>query len=570
MIKKIFIVLIACIGFANWSYSQTVTDKKFLQNEIPKEQVYLHVNSSLLFSGEKLFYKFYSLNTETKKFSDLSKIGWVILVNSDKEEVFQHKVKLEKGQGYSDFFIPSNLPSGAYKILGYTAWMQNAEENYFKQDIHILNPYQKDNKGLIIKEKAEATTQNIELETAADFSLNLNKNSFSNREEVVLTMDSRIQMSGDFSISVRLIDSFNHPPKIKSTNYTGLYENIRWDFSDTLILPEVRGSLITGKVIGKDNTTLNNKNLMISFPGEENQVNIVPIDENSEFNFTINNGTAIDELLIQLVDHTQDNYTVNLKQVIQPDYSSLDFEKPVVDAGFKEYILEKSINNQIENAYSATKADRPVFPKDEGYFFDHQLLKFNLDDYTRFPEVSQTFTEVIEYGRVRRNSDGTHSILVRNQNANGEFTLPALLIVDGVMVQDHDKLVSFEAEGIQSIGLLRSRLFLGPEIYQGVVVVETKEGDFPEVFREGYIKSAEFITAQNPKKYYRPNYKNKELQRIPDYRYQLLWDPEVKPGTKENKLRFYTSDLDGRFEINLEGFTNEGKPLSVSKIFEVE
>ncbi len=565
MIKKISIFLLVALALTNWSNAQTATNENFLQNEVSKEQVFLHVNSSLLFSGEKLLYKFYCLDSETNKLSDLSKIGWVILVNADREEIFQHKLNLEQGQAYSDFFIPSNLPSGAYKILGYTSWMQNAEENYFEQEIHILNPYQKENKGLNLEENPEVITQKRQNESSSHFQLNLNKKSFSNREEVVLNLDKPTGISGNFSISVRRIDNFNKPKRIKSTNFDELYRNVNWNFSDTLILPEVRGSLITGKVSAKDYS----KNLLISFPGEESQVNIVSVDESGRFSFTINNGVAVDELLMQILNYKQDDFSLELHRPAQPDFSLLDFRKPVVQTDFKDLILQKSVNNQIENAYSITKADRSVFPKDKGYFFNNELLLYNLDDYTRFPDVTQTFVEIIEYGRVKRNSDGTHSILVRNQNTNGEFTLPALLIVDGVVVQNHENLISVDAERIQSIGLLRSKFYFGPEIFQGVVVVESKEGGFPEEFREDYIKANKVITAQNKKRYYSPNYKNEDLERIPDYRYQLWWNPNAS-FKNQNLLRFFTSDLDGKFEINLEGFTSEGKSISISKIFEVE
>ncbi|OEY71245.1 hypothetical protein [Salegentibacter salarius] len=568
MNKKIFIVFLACLGL-NLAYSQGSSNIELLQKEIPKEQVYLHLNSSLLFSGEKLLYKFYSINAETQKLSKLSKVGWVVLVNSDKEIVFQHKLNLEEGQSYSDFFIPSDLRSGAYKILGYTSWMLN-EENYFEQDIQILNPYQKNNEGLILQENPESTSEKNTKEAAADLELKLNKTSFSTREEVVLDLEHTTEILGDFSISVRRIDSFSKPTLLKSTNFNKLYRNKNWNLSDNFTLPEIRGSLIKGRISANDNSGLKSKNLIVSFPGEESQVKIVSIDDKGEFSFIINNELTVDELLLQLTDYNQNDYKVELFTTAQPDFSSLNFEKPIVQIGFKDYILEKSINNQIENAYSATKADRTVFPKDEGYFFGQELLKFNLDDYTRFPEVTQTFVEIIEFGRVRRNQDGTHSIMVRNQNINGEFTLPALLIVDGVVVQNHDKLVSFDAEKIESIGILRSKYFFGPAIYQGVVMVETKDGDFPEVFRENYIKSKLVAKAQIPKKYYSPNYKNEELNRIPDYRTQLWWNPNIDSGDSANGISFYTSDLKGKFEINLQGFTEQGQPVSIIKTFKVE
>ena len=569
MIKSIILIFITWIGFVNYSYSQT-TDKEFLQNEIPKEQVYLHTNSSLLLSGEKLLYKFYCVNADSQKLSMLSKIGWVVLVNSDQEEVFKHKLDLENGQAYSDFFIPSSLPSGAYKILGYTSWMLNAEKYYFEQDIHILNPYQQSNKGLVSKDTIETVKEEIKPQTSNEFSLSLNKNSFSKREEVVLSVDNLKEVSGDFSISVRKIDGFDKPNRVKSVDYFEIYSTNPWNFSDNFILPEVRGSFFKGKISGVNNQTFQSSNLITSIPGEQSQVNIVSVDENGEFNFTVNESTAVDEILFQLSDYDKDDFSVELYKGISPDYSKLDFVKPPkVLINLKDSILDKSINNQIENAFSATKADQTLFPADESYFFSNELTIYNLDDYKRFKGVSETFVEIIKSGRVEKNKDDTYSIFVRNKNFNGQFTLPALLIVDGVVVQEHSKLISFAAERIQSIGLLTKKTFFGPQTFQGVVAVETKEADFPEEFRDTYMKSANIITAQSPKQYYSPDYKNEDLDRIPDYRYQLWWNPYVDIDSNKS-LNFFTSDLSGEFEIELEGFTKDGKPVSIRKVFSVD
>lgn len=569
MIKSIILIFITWIGFVNYSYSQT-TDKEFLQNEIPKEQVYLHINSSLLLSGEKLLYKFYCVNADSQKLSMLSKIGWVVLVNSDQEEVFKHKLDLENGQAYSDFFIPSSLPSGAYKILGYTSWMLNAEKYYFEQDIHILNPYQQSNKGLVSKDTIETVKEEIKPQTSNEFSLSLNKNSFSKREEVVLSVDNLKEVSGDFSISVRKTDGFDKPNRVKSVDYFEIYSTNPWNFSDNFILPEVRGSFFKGKISGVNNQTFQSSNLITSIPGEQSQVNIVSVDENGEFNFTVNESTAVDEILFQLSGYDKDDFSVELYKGISPDYSKLDFVKPPkVLINLKDSILDKSINNQIENAFSATKADQTLFPADESYFFSNELTIYNLDDYKRFKGVSETFVEIIKSGRVEKNKDDTYSIFVRNKNFNGQFTLPALLIVDGVVVQEHSKLISFAAERIQSIGLLTKKTFFGPQTFQGVVAVETKEADFPEEFRDTYMKSANIITAQSPKQYYSPDYKNEDLDRIPDYRYQLWWNPYVDIDSNKS-LNFFTSDLSGEFEIELEGFTKDGKPVSIRKVFSVD
>ena len=75
------------------------------------------------------------------------------------------------------------------------------------------------------------------------------------------------------------------------------------------------------------------------------------------------------------------------------------------------------------------------------------------------------------------------------------------------------------------------------------------------------------VQRPNPAKiYYNPDYSaGNNLKRIPDYRYQLLWEPNLSLDQKEENLSFYTSDLKGDFEVVLEGFTDEGKPVYITK-----
>ena len=384
-----------------------------------------------------------------------------------------------------------------------------------------------------------------------------------------MNFENKTDVFANLSVSIRRIDSFNKPRLLSSANFNELYKAIKWEIPKNLIFPELRGALVKGKVNTKDSLSLKSKEIIISFPDEESQVKIVSLDDKNEFGFILGNKLRGNELLLQLRDHYQNDYNIELLPAPQPDFSFLDFRKPVIQPEFKDYIIEKSINNQIENAYAAIKSDKTLFPEPEGYFFSQELVKYNLDDYTRFPGIIETFVEVIEFGRIRKKADDSYNIMVRNKNANGEFTLPALLIVDGVVVQDHNKLISFDAERVKSIALLRSKYFLGPAVYEGVVVVETKEGNFPEMFKEDFMEAARIIKAQNPKKYYSPNYDREDLNRIPDYRYQLFWEPSFNLTQENKEISFYTSDVKGEFEISIEGFSNMGIPISIKETFKV-
>ena len=60
------------------------------------------------------------------------------------------------------------------------------------------------------------------------------------------------------------------------------------------------------------------------------------------------------------------------------------------------------------------------------------------------------------------------------------------------------------------------------------------------------------------------------MSHIPDYRYQLLWKPDLNLNEGEMSIEFFTSDITGDFEISLEGYTNNGIPVSLRKFITVE
>ena len=57
---------------------------------IHQEYVYMHFNTSLLFTGEYLFYKVYCLNSVNKQLTKTSKVAYVELLAESGELVFSH------------------------------------------------------------------------------------------------------------------------------------------------------------------------------------------------------------------------------------------------------------------------------------------------------------------------------------------------------------------------------------------------------------------------------------------------------------------------------------------------
>ena len=72
------------------------------------------------------------------------------------------------------------------------------------------------------------------------------------------------------------------------------------------------------------------------------------------------------------------------------------------------------------------------------------------------------------------------------------------------------------------------------------------------------------------KDYFQQDYRYSErYKRIPDYRNQLVWEPQFRLDSTSKDFSFYTSDVKGAYEVVLEGFNEQGKPLSLRRVIEV-
>jgi hypothetical protein len=102
--------------------------------------------------------------------------------------------------------------------------------------------------------------------------------------------------------------------------------------------------------------------------------------------------------------------------------------------------------------------------------------------------------------------------------------------------------------------------------------VFTKNNDFKTPSNSFYIQRK----IKSPilgKYFYQPNYSTDKsiLKRIPDYRTQLLWEPQINIEDQNSiKLDFYTSDVTGVFEIVVLGYVKDGEKVIIKKYIEVK
>ncbi|WP_417886897.1 hypothetical protein [Zunongwangia sp.] len=561
--KIIIVTFLFFIINVNKNYGNIIESKPHTS---PVENIYVHINSSLLFTGEYLYFKIYSLN-ENSEFSKISKIVHFDIISENGEKIISKNIDLREGEGNGDVFLPVTIDSGNYKILAYTNWMLiNKPSRFFSQDIFILNPYTNNQKN--IKNDSTVLSLKPPKESISKFDL-LDKKVYSKRSEVKLNLQRLPK--GSYSISVHLFEDLSHP-KLKSFDSFNENEKIAIDskYTDKMI-PEIYGQLVTGVVKSNSGDLLQNKILSISMGQKNRFIKLVKIKEDGKFYANIDQAFENTQAIFQLLSENEiDDYEIQLDTTSLGDIinsKELNFSHTFISPSSEEMIRKRSVYNQIENSYYSQKPDTIVEQEKSSLFENFSLVEYNLNDYTRFKTLEETFIEIIPYAKVF-NRKNEYELAVLGYLPKQNFDGSPLVLVDGIPLQNVDMFVqNYSASKIEKIKIIRDKCFISGKIYKGVIMLETIKNDFEN---SSYLDAKYFTlnTGFPDKRYFKQVYKKgNEYDHMPDFRIQLLWDPDL--NVDDANSSFYTSDVTGKFEVKVEGLTDKGKPISIQKFFEV-
>lgn len=574
MVNKISFILILLFGIA--ANAQIPKEQVSVDTSVfPQETVELSINSNLLLAGEPLQYKCFALNA-SKNPSELSKVLYVSLRNQQDSIVFNHKLRVENGTCNGDFFIPSSLETGIYTLIGYTNYSRNNSENsFFQKHLYIINTFVKNKSFAKISDTLKLQTRKIDITKEPSNLVNsgmilikTDKDSYAFREKVKLNIEPGADnLSGNFSLSIRKVNPVEISGEVaRSSPIPG---------SELFYIPELRGELISGVVYSKtENKPIANQTLSLTVPGKDYIFNLAKTNAQGRFFFSVFGGYDADESVIQLIKTERD--TVNISLRMDNKEFNLENKPPSfikLDHNLKSWLEERSVQLQIENAYFDVKKDSILANKINPSFYDNLGTEFLLDDYTRFPTVRETFVEVVTLAAVRGSGE-TSRFLVYNAydpNRLAKFNdLPPLVLMDGMLVQNNNEVLNYNAREIKSIRVVPQPYRYGPKVYSGIIAIETKTGNFVPKLSKDYVEKIKLSPAIKEKQRYTPDYTNITLSRIPDYRVQLLWEPALKLKNQNYSTDFYASDVEGVYEIVLKGYTTAGDFISTSKFISVE
>jgi hypothetical protein len=330
---------------------------------------------------------------------------------------------------------------------------------------------------------------------------------------------------------------------------------------------------IYGKLLSSDpKHEVNDKFLVLSIPGKVAGFQYARTDNSGNFSFKIPVDLNQKDLIIQ-PDGITTNLSVNIESPFSDKFlkSGTSAEMPI-----PQYISSWSANYQVRKIYGTSSIGIPL-PSDilkAGFkrFYGKPTNELVMKDYITLPVMQEVFFELLAGVSLRTKKSG-YEIIMNDPTISRPYEIPPTLFVDGVLVKDASVIAAIDPEIVEKIDVVRDKYFVGDYLFYGIVNVITKAGDFSNATLPEHALRLSYRVIEPVFSFSSPDYSGSDTKkkRIPDFRTTLYWNPSVKLD-KDGKaiIEFWTSDFSSDYEINVQGITPDGNPISFRKVIKVK
>ncbi len=326
-------------------------------------------------------------------------------------------------------------------------------------------------------------------------------------------------------------------------------------------LPEIRDVSLNGSIIDQNTKEpLNNVMVYAAVFGEQNQLHLYKTKANGEFFFSLNHLNRKQDVFIG----TNPLDSVEAKILINNDFSN-DYP----GSAFIPFFLDSSNNKLIKQIYRNAQVNKAFENKlgkieeNTSYYpliDEKQEISVLMKDFIHIPVMSEVFDEIVPFVSTRKKKEQYYLNVFNDQT--GEMYKDPLVLLDGIPVFDINKIMKIPPEFIHKISVIKTKYYSGAYIINGIIQITTKAKDFAGISFPDESVFIEYQTITKESKPVTPNYKKTDKKdRLPDFRNLLYWNPYLLSTGESNKIKFYTSDDDGLYEITIKGYNQDKQYL---------
>ena len=531
------------------------------------ETVYLQTDRTSYIAGETIFYKLYVLDASTKKCSDVSKVGYILLRTANSNPALKIRIKIDKGLASGSISIPDTITSGVYQVVAFTSVMKNTDApSFFHKEIVIANRYDKElNFKLINSNSTNRILSQLPIVTT-------DKAEYGLREKVRINIG---KTSSKANVAISVYEESNMLPSDKSMvetlNELPQYSTDKKGITD--YLPENKGKILRGRII--DETT--QKSIVKAY------VLLSCVDSIPNLQYASTDSTGIFQLLLSDYYNGKELFLTvkdmpagqHWKIVVEDEFSQSNNWNPVLIPNNESFggFLAKSQNVVYIN--KSYQLNNDVFePNVEKKFIVPRMYycpvnTVSMSDFVPLDDFPELVVELFPLIRVNRQKNNYHVRIVGIPSYLFSDTGPAIFL-DGVIVDDVNKIIGLGSDKIKKIDCIYKERIFGDLIFQGIISITTKTNEIVNTIPASNSLRLKNDNINRNKTFVAINPDTIQNKKTPFFKQLLYWNPNVELNAIDSThVEFYTSDNAANFLIKVEGISEDGTPISTCSSIKV-
>jgi len=539
--------------------------------DFPAEELTLHLTQTCLFPGEVLGFKVYCTNPLYPEL-ELSRMAFIEVVSDRNASILRKKILLTQGAGAGEFMMPVDLETGFYTVLAYTNWLKNfGEASFHKQRIMIINPDQKVSiSDTCMSPGNYPTSPGTNGISNGGIRLQPDKTHYATREQVSLQLipaeDMGQQAGGIFSVSVSRTEPMQKPEEFESSGHIKNNQLLEIEY-----LPDFTGIRLSGKLEDLSGNAMPAERIIISEPGPGTSINSTITDNEGDFHFLLEPQEGVKDLVFTLPEN---DAVIKLEEPYWNGFRNPPVTREVcLQSKTAGYLEERFYHFQIQQKFNrsnfSSSEQLDSILKENERFYTHHSRSINLDDYVLLDSLSEYFYELVPSVKFIQ-TRGKYEVKVLDRANYAYFEEDPGVFVDGVLYSDYNEIARIPVKSVENITVLSDIYYYRDFNFGGIVDLHTKKSDFTEVqLLNGMTRFLYPMASASDMKYAAPLHSSDSPGRIPDFRYLLCWEPEVRMEPQGgNTIQFYTGDVTGEFTVTVTGISPEGVIIKAeTKIF---
>jgi hypothetical protein len=565
------------------------------------QEVLVQFDRDFYLSGDKVWFSLFNYGATTQRLVSETRFMQFTLLNRSGKKIIQESIKVEKGRSTGQFILPLTLSTDEYLVhIGFAG--EAAEEFVYRTKLNIYN--RQEAIETVNGNKLEfIDSENLNTETISqNIKISSDKTSFEFKEKVGLTLGLDVAEKASISILVRPyqpdVAHIKVQPKnqfekqnyreFKSLNFKSIgdHNSLQYDLiRNSPVIAELRTSIYVPETkqlkgffrVTGDRYTMDMSNL----PGGLKSFYF------SEFSFKpyIPPNAAWDyekELFKDnLVPYFENEPMYSWAPPVQ-DFESVmadaEFIKPSYSPAVLKYTWQQSIIGSVITSGVFESIPTVETSLNSDAMFDIPLFYKKASDYDAMDNMAEFLYEIVTGIRTFEKEAKQD---VRVAFVGGVYQDAPLFLINGIPTRDTETVLNIPITDVIGAGVIKDHKASGLVKYNrevrpfgdfggsGIVVIHLKPGA-SNPFRIAYSEMLKKNIYIIPETYPNAEYTLiKDAGSIPDFRQTLYWNPELKLENDINQLSFYASDIEGNYEVIIQGVSENGKIIYARYPFNV-